>query len=158
MDHVIGADQHLDVRGEPGQVETPERALAVLAGDERRAVPVAAHRLQHGGDAIVGRDHRVVVRQVVVAIRGDQFLQDSAAVVPLGELHAERGADAAQPILIASRGDAVHPEGMVIAVQDQLHRVDERPVEIEKQGVVAGHGRQTYRVAAGTEARRRGSR
>ena len=153
--HVIDTHQFLEVRRKAGEVEAAQRALAVLAGDERSAMTGRPDFLQHFGDAVVERHHRVVVGKVVLAVGSDQLLDLAAPVVPVGKLYPERGADPTEPVIIGPRGNAVDPERVVIAVQDQLHRVDQGAVEIEQQGVVARHGRQTYPVLPGTEARHR---
>ena len=106
-----------------------------------------------GHHARVDRDHPVVVGQVVLAIRGDHRLELPEVVAPLGELHAERRADASKPVIVGARRDAVGGEGVMVAVEDQADRIDERAVEIEQHGLNSGHGRKASEMGAGLRAR-----
>src|SRR5690348_4799738 len=86
------------------------------------------------------------MRQVVRAIGGDQLFEH-ALVLPLGKLGRERGAHAPQPLLVASGRQSVGRESMVIAVENETHRVDQGAVEIEQEGSQGSHARKLARRA-----------
>ena len=123
------------IRLQPGQRQAAQRPRPVLAGDEAGRRP-AARIASHGrDDAGVHGDHPVVVGEVVFAIRRDQRLEHSLVVAPLGELHGERRPDAAEPVFVGPRRKAVRGERVMVAVENQADRIDERTVEIEQNGL-----------------------
>ena len=143
MGHVVGAHQHLEIVREPGELQAAERALPVLAGHQPELEPGLMQLAQHVADAGIDRHHPVVVGEVEFAIRGHHRLEQVGVVAPVGELDAQRGADAGKPLLIRPRREAMGLQGVVIAVEDQPDRVDQGPVEVEEHRRVACHGGQT---------------
>ncbi len=129
--NLVCADQHIHGVVKPHQPQPPQGALPGLAGDEaglESPRPDAAHHLDHAGKL---PHHPVMVREVVFAVGADHGFHRSLIVLPRRELRAQWRTDASQPLVVAERGEAVGGKCVPVALEDELHRVDQRAVEIE---------------------------
>jgi hypothetical protein len=115
----------------------PTTTFAILAGDESgpdAARPELPHHLRHAG---IGANPVIVVPEIVFAVCEDHCVELVRILGPLAELDPERRAQPGKPVRIAARGKAMCREGVVIAVENQPHGVDQRAVEIEQHGAEA---------------------
>src|SRR5438309_11642409 len=83
--------------------------------------PQGPHRRD---DALVRPHQRVVMLEVVGAIRGYHRLDLGGIVGPVPELHPQRRAEALHPYFIRRLEPAMRAHGVAIRAEDQLDRVD----------------------------------
>ena len=77
-----------------------------------------------------------------------RYVAISASSMPGSSPHSanctdERRPDAAEPVFVGPRREAVRGERVMVAVEDQPDGIDERAIEIEQKGLEVGHVAET---------------
>src|SRR5690242_1426033 len=84
--------------------ETAARQRVALARDDRDRMTGGLEALERVGDFIVAVHHSVVMRELILAIAGDERRQLGFIRGVASEHRREGDADSLQPFLIAGRG------------------------------------------------------
>ena len=117
---------------EPHQFEAPEGPRAHLAGNHgslNAGGPQLRQCLQH---AWVRRHSIVVVGVIVIAVGGNELLEQISIVGPFSELFPQWRPDSGEPIGIVLGGQTERSQRVVVAVDDEPDGIDECAVEIEQ--------------------------
>ena len=134
MRDLVGADDHLEAVSEPGDLEAAQGPIPRLARYKAQRLPLRPEIPHRRDDPLVRPHQLVVVREVVGAVRRHHGLHLGGIIGPVAELHPERRPEALHPQLVRRLEPAMDAHGVPVGSQDQLDRVDERAVEVEKKG------------------------
>ncbi len=126
----VHSDDRFKVVLDPRVPQAPNRQRRGLAGHDSHAVSARRKCVEHFRDARVHRHQLVVVRHLEFPIRRDQVGLSPRREV--GEHHREWPSHPLQPLGIGRAVESTLIEGELGRPENQLDRIDQRPVEIEQ--------------------------
>ena len=134
---VIAANDDVEDVIERGDAKATHGPVAQLARDDAEPHPRLFHATYLGDDSVVRFYERIVVREVVPAVRLHHLLDLFLILGDLPELGPQRCAEALDPHVVGGQRlvGAVQRHGVAIGAEDQLDGIDDRAIEVkEKRG------------------------
>ncbi len=131
--NVVRAHDGVELIFDVCDLQAPQRAVPELTRHQAEPLARLFQGAHLGGDAVVGADHGVMVREVVGAVGLDHGADLGGIGGPVAELYPQRRAEARHPDVVGRLDAAVGFEGVAIRLEDQLDGVDQRSVEVEQE-------------------------